>query len=166
MRYALRLLILAMSGAAGAQSPELDSVQTASVRAALFGVHLESPILIRTIGQSTLEGRLAARSDTDIVIRHSGVSQHAAIGRIAEVWRPAPNFKSGAIVGGVTGVVLGGLFGGTLASGLCDRADCHGAFAEGAVTGAGVFGVVGAIVGLGIGAITHHWERFWTQASS
>ncbi|HEV7387144.1 MAG TPA: hypothetical protein VGN73_00900 [Gemmatimonadaceae bacterium] len=166
MRYALPLLILAMPSAVGAQAVELDSVQTASVRAALFSVQLESPIRIRTVGQSILEGRLAALSDTDVVVRRSSVSRRAAISRIAEVWRPAPNFKSGAIVGGVTGAVVGGLLSGTLAAGLCDRADCHGAFAQGAVAGAGLFGVVGAIVGLGFGAITHHWDRFWPQPSS
>jgi hypothetical protein len=166
MRYALPLLILAVRGAVGAQSVELDSVQTASVRAALFTVQLESPIRIRTVGQSILEGRLAARSDSDVVVRHGSVSRSAAINRIEEVWRSAPNYKSGAIVGGVTGVVVGGLLGGTVAVGLCDQADCHGAFGEGAVAGAGFFGLVGAIVGLGFGSITHHWDRLWPKGSS
>ena len=166
VRCALGPLLVALPTAVRAQSVELDSIQTASVRAALFAVELESPIRIRTVGQSILEGRLAARSDTDIVIRRHGVPNHAAIRRIAEIWRPAPNYRSGAIIGAVTGAVAGSLLGGTLASGLCDRADCHGAFGQGAVAGAGLGGVVGSLIGLGVGALTDHWNRFWPEPSS
>jgi hypothetical protein len=83
------------------------------------------------------------------------------IARIASVWRPAANIRSGAIAGGLTGAFVGGLAVGTLASGLCDRADCHGAFADGATVGAAFGAGIGALVGLGIGALTHHWERVW-----
>ncbi len=145
---------------ARAQSVAGDSARFKEARDVLFSVPLGSPIRILTVGQSVVEGRLAARSDTGIVVRQGSDSLRASIARIATIWRPAQNIKSGAVAGGLAGGILGALALGTLSAGLCE-ANCHGAFADGAAVG-GLFGVgIGAAIGIGIGALTHHWERAW-----
>jgi hypothetical protein len=144
-----------------AQSVAGDSARFKQARDVLFSVPLGSPIRILTVGQSIVEGRLAARSDTRIVVLRGSDSSHASIARIATIWRPAQNIKSGAIAGGLTGGVVGALALGALSAGFCESTSCHGAFADGAAIG-GLFGVgIGAVVGIGIGALTHHWERVW-----
>jgi hypothetical protein len=156
------LLVLSVSThPARAQSVTDDSVRVASARAALFSVPLDSPIRIRTVGQSILEGSLAARSDTDVVVRQRRDSLRASMTRIAAMWRREPNFKTGAIAGGVTGAVIGGLLVGFFAASLCDSADCHRAFVDGASVGVPLGGAIGAVIGLGVGAVTRHWEPFW-----
>lgn len=112
-----------------AQSIAGDSANLKAARDVLFRVPLGSSIRVSTVGQSVIEGQLAARSDTGIVVRQGKDSSHASFG--------------------------------TLATGLCDRADCHGAFANGASVGAALGAGIGAAVGLGIGALMHHWERVW-----
>ena len=138
-----------------------DSTRLDSLRAVLLQVPLGSPIRILTVGQAVIEGRLAARSDAGIVVRQRRDSARASIARIATIWRPAHNIKSGVITGGLIGAIVGGLAFGTLASGLCERVDCHGAFAEGATFGAAFGGGAGAVVGIAVGALTHHWEHVW-----
>jgi hypothetical protein len=144
-----------------AQSTTADSARVESVGAALSGIAVGSRIRILTIGQNVIEGRLAVRSDTGIVVRQRSGSSRASIARIASIWRPAANFKSGAIAGALVGALIGAPLAGFAASGLCDRADCHGAFANGATVGAALGAGVGATVGVVVGALTHHWERVW-----
>lgn len=155
------LVVSVSTHLAGAQSAVADSARVTSARAALLSVPLESPIRILTVGQSILEGSLAARSDTDVVVRQRRDSLHASMARIAAIWRRERNFKSGAIYGGVAGAVIGGLVVGVFAAGVCDSADCHGAFAAGASVGVPLGGAIGAVIGLGIGGVTRHWELFW-----
>jgi hypothetical protein len=154
-------LVLHSTQPAKAQSATDDSARIESARSALVRIPLESRIRIITVGHNAIEGRLAALSDSGIVILQRRDTSRASIARVGSVWRPAANFKSGAITGGSIGAILGALTGGTFASGLCDRADCHGAFANGASVGAVLGAGLGAAIGLGVGALTHHWQRVW-----
>jgi hypothetical protein len=154
-------LVLLSTQPARAQAVADDSARIESARSALLRIPLESRIRVMTVGQNVIDGRLAARSDSGIVILQRRDSSRASIARIASIWRPAANIKSGALTGALIGAVLGALTGGTFASGLCDRADCHGAFADGASAGAVLGAGLGAAIGLGVGALTHHWERVW-----
>jgi hypothetical protein len=144
-----------------AQSITTDTARADSVRAALSGIPLGSRIRILTVGQNAIEGQLAVRSDTGIVVQQRSDSLRASISRIASVWRPAANIKSGTITGAVVGALVLAPLAGIAANGFCDRADCHGAFADGAKAGAVLGAGLGALVGIGIGALTHHWERVW-----
>jgi hypothetical protein len=144
-----------------AQSISADSARVESVRAVLSDIPLGSRIRILTVGHNVIEGRFALRSDTGVVVRQRSDSVRASIARIASVWRPAANIKSGAISGALVGALVLAPLAGIAASGLCDRADCHGAFANGATVGAALGAGVGALAGIGIGALTHHWERVW-----
>jgi hypothetical protein len=144
-----------------AQSVTADSARLGSVRAVLSGISLGSRIRIVTVGQNVIEGRLAVRSDTGIVVQQRSDSLRASVARIASVWRPAANIKSGAITGALVGALVGAPLAGVAANGLCDRADCHGAFANGATVGAVLGAGLGALVGIGIGSLSHHWERVW-----
>jgi hypothetical protein len=126
VRAAGLTLLLFAAQAVRAQSPAGDLARLESARATLFSIPLESPIRILTVGQSVIEGRLAARTDTGIVVRQRSDSSRASITRIAVIWRPARNIGAGAIIAGLTGGALGAFLLGTLASGLCDRADCQG----------------------------------------
>lgn len=146
---------------AHAQASTADSARLDSARAVLMSVPLGSPIRVLTVGQSMIEGRLTARTDTGIVIRQRRDSSHASIARIAVIYQPAPNYKSGAIIGGITGAVTGGLALGTLAAGFCEARECSGAFGSGAAVGAAIGGALGAVAGLFIGSLTHHWKKVW-----
>jgi hypothetical protein len=144
-----------------AQSVTADSARLDSIRAALQSFPLGSRIRILTVGQNDIEGRLAFRSDTGVVLLQRSDSSRASIARIASLWRPAANIKSGGITGALAGALVLAPLAGIAANGLCDRADCHGAFANGATVGAVLGAGLGALVGIGIGALTHHWERVW-----
>jgi hypothetical protein len=160
IRTALFTVMVLFTQPATAQSVAGDSAHVSEARDVLFSVPLGSRIRILTVGQTIVEGHLAARSDTGIVIGRGSDSSRASIARIATIWRPATNIKAGAVSGGLAGGALGALALGVLSAGLCE-ANCHGAFADGAAVG-GLFGAgIGAAIGIGIGAITHHWERVW-----
>lgn len=154
------LLLIAVQ-TAHAQPINPDSARIQSARTVLISIPLGTPIRVLTIGQSSIEGRLTARSDTGIVIRQRRDSTQASIARIAEIYRAAPNYKSGAIIGGITGAVLGALFVGSLAASFCETENCSGAFANGATVGAGFGAAIGAVIGVFAGSLTHHWERIW-----
>lgn len=153
------LLLLLASNAAQAQPTPADTARN-SARTVLLSIPRGSPIRVLTVGQSTIEGRLSALSDTGIVVRRGDDSSHASIARIAEIYRPAPSYRRGAIVGGIIGGVLGGLSLGILATGLCET-NCGGAFGYGAPIGAALGGAIGAVTGLIVGSVVHHWERVW-----
>ena len=160
IRTALFTVMVLFTQPVRAQSINGDSARFKEARDVLFSVPLGSRIRILTLGQNIVEGRLAARSDTGIVVQRGTDSSRASIARIATIWRPATNIKAGAVAGGLAGGVLGALALGVLATGLCES-NCHGAFADGAAVGA-LFGAgFGAVLGIGVGAITHHWERVW-----
>jgi hypothetical protein len=144
-----------------AQSAGPDSTRADSAHGVLMRYPLGTRIRITTVGQNTIEGQLATLSDTGVVIRQRSDSSRASIVRIASIWRPAANIKSGALTGGLIGAVVGALAGGIGAVGFCDAADCHGAFANGAGAGALLGAGVGAVIGIGVGALTHHWEQVW-----
>ena len=59
----------------------------------------------------------------------------------------------GAVIGGVIGGTAGGLFGAALGRGLCDAADCSGAWVDGAAIGVVLGGLSGALLGAGAGAL-------------
>jgi len=154
-------LAAVLYGRQGLAQTAMDSTRVDSVRAALQAIPLQTPIRIETVGHSVIEGRLSARTDTGIVVHQRRDSVSASLARIASISRPARSLKSGTLVGALSGAVLGSLVVGTLASGLCDRADCSGAFADGATAGAVLGAGVGALIGAGIGAVKHHWEQIW-----
>lgn len=155
------VVVLLSAEPAFAQASAPDSARLDSARTVLMSIPLGSRIRVLTVGQSVIEGRLASRSDTGIVIRQRGDSSHAAIQRIAVIYLPALNVKSGAIIGGIAGAAVGSLFLGALAQGFCETADCSGAFASGAAWGAALGGAAGAFIGLFIGAFSHHWDPVW-----
>lgn len=59
----------------------------------------------------------------------------------------------GALIGGIAGAVAVGLIGGIMSQGICDAADCSGAWVDGAVPGAAIGGLGGASLGALIGAL-------------
>ena len=161
MRIALLPLLILGAQHLRAQPVAPDSARIESARAALLAIPLGSRIRIETIGNSVIEGRLAARSDTGIVIGRKNDSSNASIARVGGIFRPASNMERGAVAGGLTGGVVGGLLIGAFAASFCERASCNTAFTDGATIGVLYGAAAGAIVGLGIGALSHHWQRVW-----
>ena len=160
IRVVLFTVMVLLTQPVSAQSIAADSARVKDARVVLFSVPLGSRIRILTVGQTIVEGRLAARSDTGIVVGRGSDSSRASIARIATIWRPASNVKPAAITGGLAGGALGALAFGVLSAGLCE-ANCRGAWADGAAVG-GLWGAgLGAAIGIAVGAITHHWERVW-----
>ena len=157
---AFGLLFVVCGRQATAQVAAADSTLD-SARAVLLSIPLGSRIRILTVGHAIIDGRLAGRSDSVVTILQGRDSARATVERTASIWLPAPNYKSGAIAGGVFGGVVGALALGTLATGLCESAHCNGAFAAGAAVGAGIGGAIGVVIGLGLGALTHHWKQVW-----
>ncbi|HJP58625.1 MAG TPA: hypothetical protein VJ865_01445 [Gemmatimonadaceae bacterium] len=144
-----------------AQQASVDSARIEAARAALLAIPLGSRIRIETVGNSVIEGRLAARSDTGIVIGQKNDSSRASLVRVAGIFRPARNLKRGAVAGGLTGGLVGGLLLGAFAASFCESTSCNTAFTDGATLGALFGAATGAIVGVGVGALSHHWQRVW-----
>ena len=161
MRLALLTFLIFCTQPMRAQQVTADSTRIESARAILLAIPLGSRIRIETVGNSVIEGRLAARSDTGIVIGQRHDSSRASIARVAGILRPANNIKRGAVVGGLSGGIVGGLLIGAFAASFCESTSCNTAFRDGATLGSLFGGAVGAAIGVGVGALTHHWHRIW-----
>jgi hypothetical protein len=76
---------------------------------------------------------------------------------VSEAWRQGSSVA--AYAGGMAtiGAIVGGLYLGALAYGLCDAATCDGTFMEGATYGAPFGAAVGALVGGLAGALSRRW---------
>lgn len=61
------------------------------------------------------------------------------------------------------GALSGGLFLGWYGSGLCDAADCSGAFMDGFQTGALLGATAGAVIGYWIGYLRPEWQRVFVR---
>ena len=69
--------------------------------------------------------------------------------------------------GGATmGAITFGLLGGIMNAGLCDQADCGGAFTKGFVGGAALGGLAGAVTGAIVGSMVHYWIPLQNDSSS
>lgn len=104
------------------------------------------------------EGTLVGVDRSDAVLDLGGRAVPVPLQDVESIWVYEQKAGKGALIGGLVLGSAGGLFTGWLFSGLCDAADCSGAWADGAVLGFAVGGAVGAVVGGLFGLAASDWE--------
>ena len=130
---------------------------------ALQSVPIGAHIRLRTVGKSTLEGRLAQVTETRLVIVDGQREQRADVERVAAVFLRHHRAKAGAITGGIAGAVGLGGFVGLLSVGLCECDAGPSEFFEGFSYGAAIGAVAGTLAGTVIGSFVHGWRLHWSR---
>jgi len=146
MRLCFLLMLL---GAPSIAAQSADSVlaplvpKTSLVRLRAQGIEMTGRLIALTAGVATLETESGNRT--------------ATLGSVDSIWVRGHAAKSGAIIGGVAGAVLFGVFVGYAVHGLCE-VDCENSFLEGAAVG-GALGLGGGVLlGAGTGALIPKWR--------
>lgn len=132
--------------------------------AAFGGLELDDSLRVATVAGPLLEGRLVGSVCDSLYIVSIGEERFVRLGTIDALWVQGTalrgGMKSGALVGGVAGLVVGVLFE-WLSDELCDTGDC------GHTTGetisiisfwTAVGTATGALTGAGIGSMVPEWH--------
>ena len=128
------------------------SQQTAALRAGDF-------TKISSAGRIT-EGKVASVGRDSVTLVSDGrASVTVPVFATDTVWTRHRLTGKGAIVGAAFGAVVLGALGGAASSGLCDAADCSGAFTDGAIVGGLVGAGGGGLLGAAIGSLMQRWKR-------
>jgi len=154
MRTTTTFWIRAVLSAVTAFSPQLARTQqTAALRVGDF-------TRISSAGRSA-QGKVAwiGRDSITIVKDKDAAAVTVPVFASDTVWTRHAQAGRGALVGaGFGGLALGALAG-AATSGLCDAADCSGAFWPGFLVGGAIGAAGGAFVGAVIGSFVPRWRR-------
>ena len=156
MRFhlAATLLLAALTRPATAQTtvdPRLTAAVTAlrpgfSIRIASTGTHMDGRFLKLT-SESLVLGTTDGKQSVPLIAVDTLWTGHRATGR-------------GAVIGGVVGGVTLAVLGVALVSGLCETSGgCQDDYATAIGGGLALGGSGGALVGAGIGWLSHRWRR-------
>jgi len=118
---------------------------------------VEQLIRIRTVNHGIHIGRLSGLTRDTLFLRPERGSGAVEIAAIDQLWVRGTATKKGAMIGGVTGAVLGVVSFAFLSYAFCDAASCAvdmGVTSIGVVAG----GVVGSITGAVFGAMFGQWH--------
>jgi len=119
---------------------------------------VEQLIKLRTVNHGIHIGRLTGLRSDSLFLRSERGNDAVEVAVIDHLWVRGTATKKGAMIGGVTGAVLGAVSFAFLSYAFCDAASCAvdmGAAGIGVVAG----GVVGSITGAVFGAMFGQWHR-------
>jgi hypothetical protein len=111
-----------------------------------------------SFGESLIEGWYQGADERGLLLKVGVDNRSVPFSTIDTLWVRGSKVKKGAVIGGVTLAVGGGLIVSSFASGFCEN-DCSGAGGEGFAIGALLGLPVGALVGAAIGSIIPSWHR-------
>jgi hypothetical protein len=161
---AIPLLVSPLAPALQGQTPSPASDST--LRAALERLQPGTRVRVRTVGGSTLDGRLTAVDESRLTLADArGAEAFADLSRVAALYLPHHRARRGAIIGLAVAAIPSGLLVGGLASGLCECSETGEAFREGFLVGAALGGSMGTITGLVLGSFATGWDLYWTRES-
>ena len=151
---AATLLLAALTRLAPAQTT-VDPRLTTAVTA----LRPASSIRIASSG-TYVDGRFLSASSESLTLNTASGEQSVRLVAIDTLWRQQRATGRGAAIGAVVGGLSVAVLGGVLAGGLCESADgCHGATAPYMGAGLVLGGTVGAVLGASIGSLAHRWGR-------
>lgn len=133
-------------------TPNRDSVWGA----ALARLRPGKTIRIHLIGNGRIEGEFAHGSATTLTLAGTPAPVEHSTAALDSLWVRGTGAKTGALIGGVAGLLVGTAFG-VLINGSCeaDGASCGGWVPGAGLAGAAVVGLLGAAIGSGF----THWRR-------
>ena len=104
-----------------------------------------------------MTGRLIALTAGVATLSTESGNRTASLASLDSIWVRGRATKTGAIIGGVAGLVIGAVFVGVAVDALCE-VDCDTAGLEGALVGGALGLGTGGLVGAGIGALIPKWR--------
>ena len=134
------------------------STAWAQRRALMFeSFDVEQLLKLRTVNHGIHIGRLTGLSGDTLFLKSDRGNDAVEVAAIDHLWVRGTATKKGAVIGGVTGALLGALSFALLSYTFCDAASCA---VDVGVTGIGVVtgGVVGSITGAVFGAMFGQWH--------
>jgi hypothetical protein len=147
--------VLVLLAAASLASPFSTWAQRRSFE--FQSLDIEQLIKLRTINHGIHIGRVTGFSGDSLFLRPERGSDAVELAAIEQLWVRRTATKKGAVIGGVTGAILGALSFAFMSYAVCDAASCS---VDLRVTGIGVVagGVFGSITGAVFGAMFGQWH--------
>lgn len=165
-RYVAALLV-AFLASGGATAPSLAAQELAdsatSIKADLLA-DLDAGVRLRLHAEGRddpLEGTLVGLNGSTASINVRERVEPVSLDEVDAIWVWDGKAGKGALIGAAVVGLGGALVLGMFAQGLCDKADCGGAWVEGAAPGAGLGLLVGGAAGALIGFAASDWERLF-----
>jgi hypothetical protein len=138
-----------------------QAVADARVAAAARALRTESSIRIATTGRR-VEGRFLRAESDSLALRTAAGERHIALAAVDTLWERQRGTGRGALIGAAVGGVALAAFGVFIVSALCDSGDgCGSDYPRVIGVGLVLGGAGGALVGSGVGALTHRWRRLY-----
>ncbi|MES2177206.1 MAG: hypothetical protein V4550_05020 [Gemmatimonadota bacterium] len=158
MRTFLVLALLATISAPAAAQLVIDPRLVATITAQRPGD------LLRLETKGIHEGRLLGSSADSVRLAESDTTRQVALRDINVVSRQGNQWAKGARIGGITGGVVGAVLSALLFNVYCNH-NCHNTieFVEVTAYGAALVGVPSALLGAGIGALSHGWQSVYRK---
>ena len=142
-------LMVSLASVASLSAQSAEAVLTPLVARA-------SLVRLRTQG-SEMTGRLIALTSGVATVDTESGNRTATLAAVDSIWVRGRATRTGVLVGGISGAVIGGVYLGLLVSATCES-DCDNIGVEGALVGGGLGLVAGGLVGAGIGALIPKWR--------
>ncbi len=117
----------------------------------------EVRLRIRTVNKGIHIGRLERVAGDTLFMSPLSGSGKVEINAIDQIWVRGTATEKGALIGGVTGAVLGALTFALFSYGICDAADCR-VDGQAVILGGVIVGATGAATGAVIGAMLGQWH--------
>ncbi len=122
---------------------------------------------VHTQNQGEIEGRLVQCLNDTVYVANDSAKYAVSFDAVRALWVQGTRIKRGLITGGIIGGVVGAALG-ALAYGIAEATceyECEGkpGALGGAVIGAGLFAIPGALIGTGIGAISYRWNLWYAS---
>ncbi len=139
-------LVLATGASAQRRSVVLESLD------------LDQLVKIQTVNHGIHVGRLTGLTGDYLFLRPKTGSKAVEVAAVDELWVRGTATRKGAVIGGVTGAILGALTSVFMSYAVCDLASCS---VDAGVTGIGLLvgGAFGSVTGAVFGAMFGQWHR-------
>ena len=140
--------------------PAASQVMTdARLAAAAGALRAESYIRIAATG-ARVEGRFLRVASDSLAVRAAAGERRVPLAAIDTLWHRQRGTGRGALIGAVVGGVGLAALGAFFVNGMCESVDgCGGDYPRVIAAGFALGAGGGALVGAGVGSLTHRWRR-------
>lgn len=148
---------LAQAALAGPLSAQTPISRPSLVEARLQQLKSDSYLRVAIVGDGTIAGRLSDRGAGSFSLAMDSGSRTLGLEQVEALWVRGRATRTGAMVGGIVGVVSGVLFGLWVEKTFCDCVDPN--YAGAAAKGGVIFGAAGLALGAVIGTAIPKWHQ-------
>jgi len=149
--------VLAQAALPGPLSAQTPPSRPSLVEARLQQLKSDSYLRVAVVGDGTIAGRLSDRSAGSFSLAMDSGSRTLRVDQVEALWVRGRATGTGAMVGGIVGVVSGVLFGLWVEKTFCDCV--HPNYAGAAARGGVIFGAAGLALGAVIGTAIPKWHQ-------